>query len=190
MEGSRARRDLPDEKLATLDCDDGASPRDRERLIPRTPPPEADSALQEAVSALDRIAWGSLGTGEGGSLRAYSLTFTRLGAPSEATRQRLIARFDPLFPAATRDLNIQLANLLVYLQSPAIAPKAMAALRRASTQEEQIEYALALRALKVGWTQPLREQYFRWFVSTAPGYRGGNTFARALSTIKSDAVKS
>ena len=85
-------------------------------------------------------------------LRAYSLTFTRLGAPSDATRQRLIARFDPLFPAATRDLNIQLVNQLVYLQSPAIASKAMTALSRASTQEEQIEYVLALRALNVGWT--------------------------------------
>jgi putative heme-binding domain-containing protein len=153
--------------------------------------PRPDRALQERMlGALDRIAWASLGTGDKlDLLRAYSLTFTRLGPPSDATRQRLIARLDPLFPAATRDLNVQLANLLVYLQSPAIAPKAMTAFRRASTQEEQIEYALALRALKVGWTLPLREQYFRWFVSTAPGYRGGNTFARALNTIKSEAVK-
>ena len=41
----------------------------------------------------------------------------------------------------------------------------------------------------MGWTLPLREQYFRWFVTTASTYRGGNTFARALNTIKSDAVK-
>ena len=153
--------------------------------------PRPDRALQERMlGALDRIAWASIGTGDRlDLLRAYSLTFTRLGAPSEATRQRLIARLDPLFPAASRDVDIQLANLLVYLQSPAIAPKAMAAFRRATTQEEQIEYALALRALKVGWTQPLREEYFRWFVTTAAGYRGGNTFARALNTIRTEAVK-
>jgi putative heme-binding domain-containing protein len=64
----------------------------------------------------------------------------------------------------------------------------MALFRRAHTQEEQIEYALALRALKAGWTQPLREEYFRWFVTTAAAYRGGNTFARALTTIRTDAV--
>src|SRR6185503_8699751 len=56
------------------------------------------------------------------------------------------------------------------------------------TQEEQIEYALALRSLKVGWTQSLREQYFRWFVTTAAAYRGGNTFARALFTIRLNAI--
>jgi putative heme-binding domain-containing protein len=153
--------------------------------------PKHDPALQtRMISALDRIAWPSLSTGDRlDLLRAYSLLFTRLGPPSEATRLRLIARFDPLFPAGTRDLNVQLANLLVYLESPRIAAKGMALLRTVGTQEEQIEYVLALRALKAGWTTPLREQYFRWFVTTAAAYRGGNTFARALNTIKSDAVK-
>lgn len=152
--------------------------------------PAPDRALQaRMLAALDRIPWSSIGISDRlDLLRAYSLVFTRLGAPSETTRQRLVARFDPMFPAATRDLSIQLANLLVYLQSPAIASKAMIAFSRASTQEEQIEYAHALRALKVGWTLPLREQYFRWFVTTAAGYRGGNTFARALNTIRSDAI--
>ena len=44
------------------------------------------------------------------------------------------------------------------------------------------------RSWKAGWTQPLREEYFRWFVTTAAGYRGGNTFVRALNTIKREAV--
>src|SRR4026209_1113221 len=64
----------------------------------------------------------------------------------------------------------------------------MAVFQKARTQEEQIEFALALRALKVAWTMPLREQYFRWFVTTAAAHRGGNTFARALTTIKQDAA--
>ncbi len=148
-------------------------------------------ALQNRmIAALDRIAWPQLSTGDRlDLLRTYSLLFTRLGRPSEAARRRLIARFDPRFPARTRDLNIQLVNLLVYLQSPTAAAKGMALLRNAVTQEEQIEYVLALRTLKTGWTMPLREQYFRWFVTTAAAYRGGNTFARALNTIKSEAVK-
>jgi putative heme-binding domain-containing protein len=150
------------------------------------PPPTLQNQM---LGALDRIAWPKLSTGDRlDLLRAYSLLFTRLGPPSEANRRRLLARFDPLFPAATRELNVQLANLLVYLQSPSVATKGMALLRKASTQEEQIEYVLALRALKAGWTLPLREEYFRWFVTTAAAYRGGNTFARALSTIKREAV--
>jgi putative heme-binding domain-containing protein len=153
--------------------------------------PASHPALQERLlGALDRIAWAGLATGDRlDLLRAYALAFTRLGSPGDDTRQRLIARLDPLFPAAQRDVSIQLANLLVFLQSPTIAAKGMAAFQRATTQEEQIEYALALRALRAGWTMPLREDYFRWFATTAAAYRGGNTFARALGTIKSEALK-
>jgi putative heme-binding domain-containing protein len=153
--------------------------------------PKPDPALQERLlAALDRISWSRLDTSDRlDLLRAYSLSFIRLGAPDEAARQRSIALFDPRFPSATRDLNIQLANLLIYLQSPNAASKVMAAFRKATTQEEQIEYALALRTLKAGWTQPLREDYFRWFVTTAAGYRGGNTFGRALTTIKNEAMR-
>ena len=149
-----------------------------------------NGALQERMlTALDRVAWTSLGAGDRlDLLRAYSLIFTRLGPPREALRQKLIARFDPLFPAPTRDVSVQLANLLVYLQSASFAPKGMAAFRIANTQEEQIEYALALRALKTGWTLPLREEYFRWFVTTATAYRGGNTFTGALTTIRNEAI--
>jgi putative heme-binding domain-containing protein len=123
-------------------------------------------------------------------LRAYGLAFIRLGAPDDAARQRLIARLEPLFPANSTDLNIQLANMLVYVQAPQAAAKVMAALQKALTQEEQIEYVLALRALKTGWTIPLREQYFRWFLTQGATFRGGNTFASSLRTIKNEAIAS
>jgi putative heme-binding domain-containing protein len=153
--------------------------------------PRPDRTLQSRMlAALERIAWSKLGTGDRlDLLRAYSLLFTRLGPPGEEIRRRVLARFDPLLPAGTRDLIVQLLNLLVYLQSRSVAAKGMALLRNAVTQQEQIEYVLALRALNAGWTLPLREQYFRWFVTTAAAYRGGNTFTRALNTIKSGAVR-
>ncbi len=152
--------------------------------------PRGNRALQERmIGSLNRIAWAQLPTADRlDLLRAYSLVFTRLGDPSETTRRSLLTRFDPLFPAGQRDVNIQLANLLVFLQSPTVAAKAMTVFRNSNTQEEQIDYALALRLLKSGWTTPLREEYFRWFATTAASYRGGNTFDRALATIKSDAV--
>ena len=152
--------------------------------------PKPDSALRErTLAALDRIVWSRLGTADQlDLLRAYSLVFTRLGSPGDEVRRRLAARFDPWFPTATRDLNVQLANLLIYLQAPDAASKVMAVLRKATTQEEQIDYVLALRTLRSGWTQSLREDYFRWFVTTAAAYRGGNTFGRALNTIKAEAI--
>src|SRR5262249_1273282 len=52
-----------------------------------------------------------------------------------------------------------------------------------------VHYALVLRGLKAGWTRPLREEYFRWFATKAAAYRGGNTFANALRTIKTQAMQ-
>jgi hypothetical protein len=54
-------------------------------------------------------------------------------------------------------------------------------------QEEQIHYALQLRKLTAGWTPALREEYFNWFITTAPTFRGGNTFAGSNAGIANDA---
>jgi putative heme-binding domain-containing protein len=150
----------------------------------------ADPALRtQMLQKLGSLDWATLDRQDRlDLLRAYALTFTRLGAPSEPERAALIARFDSLFPADSRELNTELANLLVYLQSPTAAPKIMALFQAAPTQEEQIDYALALRALRVGWTQPLREEFFRWFVTKAAAYRGGNTFAGSMRTIREQAI--
>src|SRR5688572_17914349 len=120
-------------------------------------------------------------------MRAYALAFTRLGPPIDAVRQRLIAKFDALFPSPNRELNAELCQMLVYLETPSAATKLMAALRAAPTQEEQLEYARALRVLKSGWTMPLREEYFRWFLKAA-NFKGGASLAGFLRDMKNDAI--
>src|SRR5207247_10370072 len=119
-------------------------------------------------------------------MRAYTLAFTRFGQPDDATRQRLIAKFDPLFPAQTRELNAELAPMLVYLEAPSAAAKLIAALRSAPTQEEQMDYARALRVLKTGWTLPWREEYFRWFLKAA-NFKGGASLSGFMRDMKNDA---
>jgi putative heme-binding domain-containing protein len=151
--------------------------------------PKPDPALQgRIVAGLDRIEWSKLTVGDRLDLmRAYALAFTRLGPPDEALRRRMIARFDPLFPAPVRELNAELCQMLVYLEAPSAATKLMAALRAAPTQEEQLEYARALRVLTTGWTLPLREEYFRWFLKAA-NFKGGASLAGFLRDMKNDAV--
>ena len=150
-----------------------------------TPDPGLRSRL---LGALDAISWPALGRSDQVDLlRAYSLTLGRLGRPDDATRERLVAKLDPRFPAKNREIDALLAQLLVYLESPSAASKIVAALRTAPTQEEQIDYALTLRVLKTGWTMPLREEYFRWFLA-AESFRGGNTFASSLHTARTEAV--
>jgi len=122
--------------------------------------PQPDPELQGRIlAALDRIEWSKLGNTDRLDLaRAYTLAFTRLGRPDAAARQRLIAKFDPLFPAPSRELNAELCQMLVYLETPSAAAKLMTALRAAPTQEEQLEYARALRVLKSGYVKQHKDE--------------------------------
>jgi putative heme-binding domain-containing protein len=141
------------------------------------------------LTALDAIDWSSLGRFDRVDLlRAYALAFTRLGHPDDEASRRLVAKFDGLFPSKAVESDFLLAEILAYLQAPTAAPKIMAVLRESLTQEEKIQYALILRVLKTGWTPALRQEYFRWFVDEGAAYRGGNTFASSLRTIKSQAI--
>src|SRR5947209_13875773 len=105
-----------------------------------------------------------------------------MGAPDESTRERVIRRFDAVYPSTSRELNAELCKLLIYLQAPSAAAKTMALMTKAPTQEEQMEYALALRNLKSGWTMDQRKQYFAWFTKAA-NYRGGHSFAGFVTNI-------
>jgi len=116
--------------------------------------PAPDRALQERIlTALDRVDWGVLDYQDKLDLmRAYQLAFTRFGEvdtataelypvrgklqmPREEIRQRLIAKFDPLFPTGYRELNWEMGELLAYLEAPKAVSKMMALMRSAPTQQ-------------------------------------------------------
>jgi putative heme-binding domain-containing protein len=120
-------------------------------------------------------------------MRAYTLAFTRLGQPEAGARERLVAKFEPLYPAKSASLNSELGQMLVYLEAPKAATKLVARLRTAPTQEEQIDIARQLRVLKAGWTMPLREEYFGWFLKAA-NFKGGSSLRGFLRDIKADAL--
>ena len=121
------------------------------------------------------------------ALRTIEITLNRFDRPDDATIQRLIAKLDPLFPAATFEQNWLLCETLVYLQSPTVAAKAIALIAQAPTQEEQIEYARSLRMLKTGWTTETRTAYLEWFLKAA-NYRGGASFEKFIEFIRHDAL--
>jgi putative heme-binding domain-containing protein len=75
----------------------------------------------------------------------------------------------------------------VYLQSPTVAEKAMALIARSPSQEEQIEYARSLRALKKGWTKETRTAFLEWFLK-AGSFRGGASFDKFIDFIRNDAL--
>ena len=138
----------------------------------------------QIMAALDKLAWDKLNRDQQLDLmRVYEVVLNRFGHPDENCRKKLIARFDPHYPAHDRDLNTELSQLLIYLEAPDAAAKTIALLEQAPTQEEQIHYAQALRSLKVGWTTPLRKTYFSWFVK-ASQYTGGNSLRGFMANMK------
>ncbi|HAB15348.1 MAG TPA: c-type cytochrome [Verrucomicrobiota bacterium] len=196
----------PDASINALIALVRASATDEPHRKPSDPKP--DPSLQPAVlAALDRLdeskAVSANKTQQLGVLRAYALTFIRLGRPDDATRLKLAQRFESRFPAqsapatsraepgnfpgATAALNLQLGEMLVYLAAPQAATKLMAALEKAPSQEEQLAYAKMLRVLRTGWTPALREAYFNWYVKAA-NFRGGASLAGFLRDMKNDAI--
>ncbi len=148
-----------------------------------------DKTIQpKLLAALDKLDWSKLSDMQRVELlRVYALAFTRMGAPDKATSQQLIAKFDPLFPSVRREVNAELAQMLVYLEAPSAAKKVVGMLASAPTQEEQMDYARMLRVLKTGWTMDLRKTYFNWFLKAA-NFRGGNSLSGFIKNFKDEAM--
>ena len=62
-------------------------------------------------------------------LRAWQLTFTRMGKPDAATCARVAALLDPLFPASDALVNRELVSLLIFLDAPTVVAKTVPLLR-------------------------------------------------------------
>jgi putative heme-binding domain-containing protein len=154
-----------------------------------------DPILQrEVLDALARVDWQSLDDAlRQDLLRATSLAITRLGESGEpvmtepAARAALISAWSPRFPSGSPRVDVALCELLVSLQDPRLAARAVEQLHAAPTQEEQLDYARCLRRLDAGWTPELRRRYAGWF-SRASAYHGGASFAGYVRSIQADAA--
>ncbi len=121
-------------------------------------------------------------------VRVYHVLFHRFGAPTDDERKAWLAKFQPAFPTGQRFVDGELLQVFVFLQDDKAAAKGVKLLADAPTQEEQMEYARALRVLTAGWTPETRESYFKWFVK-AQTYKGGNSFGKFVAMMKADAEK-
>jgi putative heme-binding domain-containing protein len=140
------------------------------------------------LSSLLTLDSGALSeTAKHSALRALEITLNRFGRPDDKTVASLIAKFGPLFPAATPELNWLLCETLVFLEDPTVAKKALQLIAEAPTQEEQMEYARSLRVLKSGWTSETRTAYLEWLLKAA-NYKGGASFEKFIEFIRTDAV--
>jgi len=121
-------------------------------------------------------------------LRAYGLACIRMGEPSPTLRKDILEQVDGYYPAKQRELNQELARLLIYLKAPEVSDRTLELLASAKTQEEQIHYVYCLRSLEAGWSLEQRREYFAWF-NQVGDLHGGASFAAFLQNIRNEAVE-
>jgi putative heme-binding domain-containing protein len=160
-------------------------------------------------AALDESQWLDL-------LRAYQLTFVRLGLPENGDRDQVLAKLEPLFPGESEFGNRELLQILIALKSPTVVARSLPLLARERKADEtgfgdlltrnsgyggtyasmlanqpdktQIAFAFALRNVKEGWTLDERKAYFSWF-EKARGWSGGNSYQKFLTNIDREAFE-
>lgn len=148
-------------------------------------------------------------------LRAYSLCWIRLGAPTELEREAIADQLDPYYPAPDEATNTELCRVLTYLESKTVVHKTIglmkttqaktlaydkAMLKRhaygkpileamANTPNSQnIHYAYFLRRVQTGWSLAHRKYYFTWLNDTLHK-SGGQSFEGYIRAIREDAIE-
>ncbi len=149
-----------------------------------------EAALQpRMVESLVQIDWNALGIAERVDLlRAFELTFIRMGHPLTATRNLALAYLNSKYPGSSFEVNRELCPLLVYLGAPGVVGRSLVLLDASPLQEEQLYYATCLRNVGPSlWTLDEHKMLFGWMNQTAAS-RGGVTFPEYLRQIRADAV--
>lgn len=150
-----------------------------------------------------------------GLLRAYGLTFLRLGAPDATEKAKIIAQFDSFFPSKSANLNVELEQLLVYLDAPRIIERTMTLIRNPSkpvipdwfalierngqyggsirallnnpTPALEIAYAFILRNVRYGWSIQERRDYITFLIE-AGKKPGGNSYPGFLTNMRDESL--
>ncbi len=150
-----------------------------------------------------------------GLLRAYALTFIRLGKPTAEQKKQIIAELDPHFPHQSKDVNTELVRVLVYLEAPTVIGKTIdliasrgevevpdwtelakrnsnyggAVLRMLANHPptHEINYAFMLRNMRTGWTMEQRRAYIE-FINAAAKFPGGNSYGKFLANVRDEVL--
>ena len=89
----------------------------------------------------------------------------RINSPIVAFRSAklILVDVDSLFPAESQSVNRELCQILIALNAPNAVARIIVLLMVATTQEEQVTYAVHLRNVKTGWNPDLRRTYLSWW---------------------------
>jgi putative heme-binding domain-containing protein len=142
-----------------------------------------------AIDALLKLDWNKLNQEDRlALLRAYALVTLRLEKPSPQQREAILAQIDSQLPNADPQLDRELTLVLVALNAPKVVDRVVQRMQQATSQEEAIFRAFALREVRDGWTAEGRRGYFKWFQDAANA-RGGHSFGGYVENIRKAAIE-
>lgn len=98
-------------------------------------------------------------------LRTLQISLIRQGVPEVSVVRKLLNRLDPLFPQDSFPVNWLLQELLVKLGSPGVLERSLELMDKASTQEEQIQYAKTLTHVETDWDVPSAKRIISWLAA-------------------------
>jgi putative heme-binding domain-containing protein len=120
------------------------------------------------------------------AVRALAVCFLRMGRPDRMAADRVLARWEPLFPTTDSRVNQSLCELLVYLESTNVIRKTLPLLSRAVTQEEKLHYLVTLRLVKSGWTLDERRAYLAWLGRARKEFFGASALPTTLNYVRAE----
>jgi putative heme-binding domain-containing protein len=161
----------------------------------------------EALHHQQKITW----------LRALGLYFIRSGEPSNAEREKVLAKIDPAFPDSEREVNYELCRMLSDLQAPGVVARTLNLMdasgpavapdwlelasrndRYGSAIEKMIEslppthvihYIYCLRVVEGPWQRSERERFFDW-LDRLERRSGGASYAGFIKGLREDTLAS
>jgi putative heme-binding domain-containing protein len=116
-------------------------------------------------------------------LRSISLGVIRFENLTPAMRAELGEKVFAWYPTRRRDVDREIAKLLVRLERPAIVSALAEQLNEIPTSEDAIEAAVALTAAKSGWTTESRTALLDWFDLAAKRH-GNRSFYPYLAAAR------
>ncbi len=141
-----------------------------------------------AITALERLDWSVLTEFQRlGVCRAFGLIMIRLGSPTPATIQA-VQNLRAHFPNGSESVDRELAKLLIAAKLPAATAQIVDLMVATGTQEQQMAYATMLADATVGWSIPVREKYFQWYLEAAK-IQGGHSLSGYVGNVRAAAIQ-
>ncbi|MEM9943320.1 MAG: c-type cytochrome [Planctomycetota bacterium] len=140
-----------------------------------------------ALGLLSQLKWTDLSESQQiHLLRNYGILVCRMGTFTSQQWQPVV-ELENHFPTGKDFVDRELAKLLIAAQVPQATAKVVKLMNSPSAPEPQIAYAMMLADAKMGWTDELRQNYFRWFLQSQKS-KGGNSFGGYINNIKKHAI--